>query len=298
MDPAGNGQTQGMQNTGGNAGLTGAQPVGAGGVQAQPPGAQPVQPVAGAIPMQEGVIPTQPGGVPMQTQAQPVVNTGMQQPQGGGMVTQPPVQTQPMPAAQPQPGMPAPTQPQPVPVAPVAAQPPQSAVAPAPVAASPAPAVPAGGQPGAQDPKKFAAITGEPINLAGITTKSGKTMADFQIPEDLIQDDPQIVDLVLRSESMNDGERQYWFNLTEIMSSDQVEKLRDILSRERKKLAEIEAKYGKPKVQLSPEEVARRNAELEQKRAEQQQRLAQREQKHQQEEAEKEAAILAELEGL
>jgi isopropylmalate/homocitrate/citramalate synthase len=97
---------------------------------------------------------------------------------------------------------------------------------------------------------------------------------------------------------MNDGERQYWFNLTEIMSPEQVEKLRDILVRERKKLAEIEAKYGKPKVQLSPEEIAKRNADMEQKKAEQQARLEAKEKEYQQEEADKEAAILAELEGM
>jgi len=140
--------------------------------------------------------------------------------------------------------------------------------------------------------------TGVTIDLKSLKTKSGKTIADFEIPAGLMQSDPSLIDLIIRSESMNDGERQYWFNLTDIMSSDQVEKLRDILTRERQKLAEIEAKYGKPKAQLSPEEIAARNAEMEKRRTEQQRELQAREQKHQQEEAVKEAAILAELESL
>lgn len=138
----------------------------------------------------------------------------------------------------------------------------------------------------------------EAINLDELKTKSGKTLADFQVPDAIKASDKRLIDLVMRSESMNDGERQYWFNLTEIMSPEQVEKLRDILVRERKKLAEIEAKYGKPKVQLSPEEIAKRNADMEQKKAEQQARLEAKEKQYQQEEADKEAAILAELEGL
>jgi hypothetical protein len=136
------------------------------------------------------------------------------------------------------------------------------------------------------------------IDLDALKTKSGKTLADFQVPDAIKQTDKRLIDLVMRSESMNDGERQYWFNLTEIMSPEQVEKLRDILVRERKKLAEIEAKYGKPKVQLSPEEIAKRNADMEQKKAEQQARLEAKEKEYQQEEADKVAAILAELEGM
>jgi hypothetical protein len=136
------------------------------------------------------------------------------------------------------------------------------------------------------------------IVLEELKTKSGKTLDDFQVPDAIKATDKRLIDLVMRSESMNDGERQYWFNLTEIMSSEQVEKLRDILVRERKKLAEIEAKYGKPKVQLSPEEIAKRNADMEKKKSEQQARLEAKEKQYQQEEAEKEAAILAELEAM
>lgn len=202
---------------------------------------------------------------------QPVVQT-QAQPQ-----VQPQVQ-QPAPVAQPQPQ----AMPQPVPqAAPVAQQP-------APVQAVTAP------QPVAQP----AVAQAPAVDLSTVKTKSGKGLSDFEIPAAFLQSDPALVKLVMESESMNDGERQYWFNLTEIMSPDQVQKLRDILTRERQKLAEIEAKYGKPKVELSPQEVAQKNAEMERRRDEQQARLEERERRHQAEEAEKEAAILAELESL
>jgi len=76
------------------------------------------------------------------------------------------------------------------------------------------------------------------------TPTTGKTINDFTIPEYMIKEDKELVNLIMLSESMNDGERQYWFDLTKTMNLQQVDKLRDILLTERKKLAEIEKKYG------------------------------------------------------
>lgn len=111
--------------------------------------------------------------------------------------------------------------------------------------------------------------TGTLINLQTIKTPSGKTIADFRIPQELLEKDPELVDLIIRSESMDDKERQYWFNLTEVMNTEQTEKLRDILVRERKKLAEIDAKYSKKK-EVDPVEAAKKAQEMAQKRAAQQ----------------------------
>ena len=90
-------------------------------------------------------------------------------------------------------------------------------------------------------------------DLTTVKTKSGKAITDFQVPEDLINNDPELVALVMGSESMDDAERQYWFNLWLVMNAEQVEKLRDILTREKKKLAEIEAKYAK-EPEVTPED--------------------------------------------
>ena len=134
------------------------------------------------------------------------------------------------------------------------------------------------------------------MDLNIIKTASGKTIQDFKIPEKLMQGDPELIDLIIRSESMNDSERQYWFNLTEVMNAQQVEKLRDILTRERQKLADIDAKYNKKPV--DPVEAAKQARAMAEKRAAQQQSLAQKEKAHEAQEAEQEAAALAELEAL
>jgi len=98
------------------------------------------------------------------------------------------------------------------------------------------------------------------------TPGTGKTIKDFKIPEYMLKEDKELVELIMLSESMNDGERQYWFDLTKTMNIQQVEKLRDILLKERQKLAEIEAKYGVKKTKtLSPEEVAKKNAQIDAK---------------------------------
>ncbi len=130
-----------------------------------------------------------------------------------------------------------------------------------------------------------------------IKTPSGKGISDFRVPEKLIAEDVELVDFIMRSESMKDSERQYWFNLWEVMNTEQRDKLRDILSRERTKLAEIDAKYGK-KPKIDPVQAAKQAEELAQKRAAEQKAIANREQKQQESEAQAEADALAELENL
>ncbi|NCP67617.1 hypothetical protein GW756_05090 [bacterium] len=133
--------------------------------------------------------------------------------------------------------------------------------------------------------------------IAELKTPTGKTLKDFRIPAKLTQNDQALIELIMKSESMKDEERQYWFNLYEVMNTAQVDKLRDILTRERQKLAEIDAKYGK-KPQIDPVEAARKAEEMAQRRAAEQAALKQREAKIQAQEAQAEADILSELDGL
>ena len=140
------------------------------------------------------------------------------------------------------------------------------------------------------------ALTGQDLDLTIIKTKTGKKITDFRIPADLVERDKELVDLVMKSESMDDKERQYWFNLTEVMNKEQLEKLRGILTRERKKLAEIEAKYGRKKTpKLTPEQVKAKNAQMAAKQKEQAQRLAAREAQIKAKESESEDDILSGL---
>ncbi len=115
------------------------------------------------------------------------------------------------------------------------------------------------------------------MNLQDIKTKTGKTLKDFSVPEKLIKKDSPLVQLILESESMDDGERQYWFNLSEVMNSEQVEKLRDILVREKQKLAEIEAKYSQPGKKEDPAMAFQRAQEAGARRAEQREELKEKE---------------------
>ena len=67
---------------------------------------------------------------------------------------------------------------------------------------------------------------------------------DYNIPSDMLETNTDLVVLVLESKSINEPkEKQSWFDLYSLMNQDQIDKLRDILTREKQKLAEIEAKY-------------------------------------------------------
>ena len=60
----------------------------------------------------------------------------------------------------------------------------------------------------------------------------------------MLQNNTDLVVLVLESKSISESkEKQSWFDLYSLMNQDQIDKLRDILTREKQKLAEIEAKY-------------------------------------------------------
>ena len=71
-----------------------------------------------------------------------------------------------------------------------------------------------------------------------------KVALDYNIPDDMMENNSDLVILVLESKSISDKkEKQSWFDLYSLMNQEQIDKLRDILTREKEKLAEIEAKY-------------------------------------------------------
>jgi uncharacterized membrane protein len=73
----------------------------------------------------------------------------------------------------------------------------------------------------------------------------------FTIPDEFIITMPDLIILVLNSRSMDAAEeKQSRFNLLPMMNKDQIDKLRDILTREKQKLEEIEQKYEQKKVDL------------------------------------------------
>lgn len=132
------------------------------------------------------------------------------------------------------------------------------------------------------------------MTLKTIKTSTGKTIKDFQIPENLLKKHPDLVILIMQSSSMKDDERQYWFNLSEVMKPEQIQKLREILTREKTRLAEIDAKYGK-KQKIDPVKAAKQAETLAKTRQKKQTQIQAKEKAHEDKEKAAEADILAEL---
>jgi len=72
-----------------------------------------------------------------------------------------------------------------------------------------------------------------------------KQISDFNISEEIQAKYPQLITLILATESMDDDERQYWFDIMPSMTDDQVDRLYSILGTEKNKIAELEVKYQK-----------------------------------------------------
>jgi hypothetical protein len=106
------------------------------------------------------------------------------------------------------------------------------------------------------------------------------------IPEETQQKFPQLVIGIKESKSMDNKERNYWLQVLPVMTGEQVDELKDILSTEKKKLAEIEQKYAsmptektEKKPEKTPEEKKREAEKLRQWKLQQQEkeRLARKE---------------------
>jgi len=65
----------------------------------------------------------------------------------------------------------------------------------------------------------------------------------FFISDTLQEQYPELIQLVLITESMDDEERQYWFDIMPSMNDTQIDRLFNILETERRKLEELEIKY-------------------------------------------------------
>jgi hypothetical protein len=65
------------------------------------------------------------------------------------------------------------------------------------------------------------------------------------IPEETGKRFPKLVEMVQKSSSMNQEERQYWIDVLPIMTDDQIKNLDEILTNEQKQLARAEEDYSK-----------------------------------------------------
>ena len=122
-------------------------------------------------------------------------------------------------------------------------------------------------------------------------------MADTNviITDDVKAQHPELVDMIMATESMNDEERQYWLDLLPIMNPEQVQNLYDILDNERKKLAEIDSYYSQKVEDIEKAEEAERMLEA---RKEKMSEIQNAEQANEEAEKAREQELLSELENL
>jgi len=71
-------------------------------------------------------------------------------------------------------------------------------------------------------------------------THDGK---EFTITDEVQTQYPELIKMILATESMDDAERQYWFDIMPSMTDEQIDRLYNILDTERKKLQDLEKKY-------------------------------------------------------
>ena len=84
-----------------------------------------------------------------------------------------------------------------------------------------------------------------PENLWGIAQT-------FTIDDNSLNQYSDLVVLILNSKSLSDNaEKQNWFNLLTIMNEEQILKLKEILTREKEKLEEINQKYAKKQEEIN-----------------------------------------------
>lgn len=114
------------------------------------------------------------------------------------------------------------------------------------------------------------------------------------IPDDIQKKHPALIPLIVKSESMNPEEKQYWINILPVMTGDQIAKLTKILSDERVQLDAIDEKYAKKIETIGQEEFVKRVAE---ERNERRAKRTQAEQAAEGEEGKSEADILLDIEG-
>jgi len=115
-------------------------------------------------------------------------------------------------------------------------------------------------------------------------TNAKNEKVELIIPEETQTKYPELVEGIKGSKSMDNKERNYWLQVLPVMTEEQVNELRDILSTEKKKLAEIEKKYaskggsggnsGAKKPEKTEEEIKKEEEKRQQEREERKQKEA------------------------
>lgn len=89
-----------------------------------------------------------------------------------------------------------------------------------------------------------------------------KQLAEYSVWEQYINNQPRLIELVLTSKSIDTKEeKQNWFDLLPMMNEEQIQRLYQILEKERAKLKEIEEKYEQKKKEIKEKYASTRSDE-------------------------------------
>lgn len=81
--------------------------------------------------------------------------------------------------------------------------------------------------------------------FADVEEEANAAPEKYSIPPMVKEKFPDLVQMIKETESMNDEERDYWFQILPIMTEDQIKKLRDILINEKEQLTRLDDEYEK-----------------------------------------------------
>lgn len=70
-----------------------------------------------------------------------------------------------------------------------------------------------------------------------------KKKPSFNIPEDIQNKFPEVVEMILEAESMNDIEKEYWIKALPVMTIEQIDNLKVILEDEIKAIKTLNEQY-------------------------------------------------------
>lgn len=70
-------------------------------------------------------------------------------------------------------------------------------------------------------------------------------MEKLRISDEIRAKLPELTDLIIGTDSMENEEKQYWFEIIPVMTQEQLEKFQKFLEAENMELLNLEKKYGK-----------------------------------------------------
>lgn len=106
-------------------------------------------------------------------------------------------------------------------------------------------------------PATTAAATTAAATTAAAASTSGK---QYTIPQVVLDKYPELVELIKKTESMSDDERNYWFQILPIMTEEQVNRLKTILAEETAQLAKLDDQYQDELAKLNKKHLEEWNA--------------------------------------